>query len=99
MGASIGRGNGNRRGRLIRSDIFQICIGLVLAVFLFQSDRAISAIGAEGASPHAIISKDAITAGARMVDLECVRLVVALNRVVRVTTSDANACHFMAIFE
>jgi hypothetical protein len=99
MGASIGKGNGKRQGRLVRSDIFQIFAGLVLAVALFQSDRVISAASAAGTPPHALVSTDAMTAGAHMVQLECVRLVDALNRVVRVTASDANACHFMAIFE
>jgi hypothetical protein len=98
MRGNVGTGGGNRQGRLIRSDIFQICVGLVLAVFLFQADRTISALGADGAPSHAVIGKDAMTVSARMVQLECVRLAAALNRMVSVT-SDANACHFIAIFE
>ncbi|HEY0282045.1 MAG TPA: hypothetical protein VGC27_05425 [Rhizomicrobium sp.] len=98
MRTSDGTNSGSRIRRLVRADIFQMCIGLVLAVFLVQSDRAISSFGAAGAPP-ALISKDAIVAGAHMVHLECVRLVTAFNNVVRVTKSGSTPCHFIAIFE
>ena len=84
--------NGNRRGRLIRSDVFHIFIGLVLAVVLLQADRTISAANAAGAPSHAIISRDTMTVGTEMIHLGCVRLVAAVNSVLSVAKSRARFC-------
>jgi len=92
-------GDGGRYKSPTQSKIFQMGIGIALAVFLFQADRTISTFGAVGALPHAVVSKDTIVAGIRLVGLECDRLVVEVNRVVRVTSDGATPCHIMTIFK
>jgi len=84
----------NRHKSLFRSDIFQVCLGLVLAVFLFQADRAISAQGNGDPLAHPVVNKGAIAAGIRVVRLECDTVVALLGRVVKI---DASACGFICI--
>jgi len=77
--------DGYRPRRPIRSEIFQVCIGLVLAAFLFQADRTISALGPEGALSHTVLNSHTLAVGAHMVRLEVDRLVDILSRAVNTT--------------
>ncbi|MGA7675503.1 MAG: hypothetical protein WCA78_10745 [Rhizomicrobium sp.] len=87
--------NGHRHASPIRSNIFQICVGLALAVFLFQADRMISALGAEDELPPAVVSKDVFAVGIHVVKLECGYMAAVLNRVVKI---GATPCHLTTIF-
>jgi len=84
----------NRHKSLFRSDIFEVCLGLVLAVFLVQADGAISAHGNSDPLAHPSVNKGAIAAGLRVVRLECDTVVALLGRVVKI---DASACGFICI--
>jgi hypothetical protein len=86
--------NERRHRSLFRSEFFQVCIGLALAILLFQADRAISGDGDTAPLPHAIVNKDAIAVGFHIVRLECDTIVAALDRVVRIA---ASPCHFISI--
>ena len=77
--------NGHPYRRPIRSDIFQICIGLVLAAFLFQADRTISALGPEGALSQTIFNRHTLAVGAHMVRLEVDHLVNVLRHATNTT--------------
>jgi len=85
MRGNVGRSGSDRPRRPIRSEIFQICIGLVLAAFLFQADRTISALGPEGALSHTILNRHTIEVGAHMVRLEVDHLIDALDRALSTT--------------
>jgi len=74
--------DGYRPRRPIRSEIFQICAGLVLAAFLFQADRTISALGPEGALSHTIFNRHALAVGAHVVRLEVDHLVDVVSRAI-----------------
>ena len=81
--------DGQRARRPIRSEIFQICAGLLLAAFLFQADRTISALGPEGALSQTIFNRHTLAAGVHMARLEVDHFVAVLSRAVRVT-ADGN---------
>ena len=83
-----------RQKGLFRSDIFQVCFGLVLAVFLVQADRAISAQGNNDPLAHPTVNKDAVAAGLHVVRLECDTVVALLDRVVKI---GASPCRFICI--
>ena len=88
---------GNSAGRqksLLRSEILQVCVGLFLAILLFQADRMISGPGNTNPLPHAAANRDAVAVGIRIVRLECDAIVEVLDRVVRIDTSP---CRFITI--
>lgn len=86
--------SGHRQKRPFRSEFLQVCIGLALAIVLFQADRAISGQGNLDPMPHAIVNKDVIAAGVSIVRLECNTIVATLDLVVRIA---ASPCHFISI--
>ena len=88
MRGNVGRSGGDRPRRPLRSEIFQICVGLVLAAFLFQADRTISALGPEGALSHTILNSHTLAACAHMVRLEADHLIDALSRAPSTTEAD-----------
>ncbi len=86
MRGNVGE-SGDRPRRPILSEIFQICAGLLLAAFLFQADRTISALGPEGALSQTIFNRHALAAGAHMVCLEADHLVNILSRTANTSES------------
>jgi len=80
MRSSDGRQNRNP----VRSDIVQILGGLLLAVCLFQADRALSA-APEAAFSNTVLDRQTLAFSAHMVRLEVDHLVDIVSRVIGVT--------------
>jgi len=75
--------DGHRPGRLIRSDIFQICLGLALAAFLVQADRTLSPREADAGLSYTMLNKHTVETGLHMVRLEADHLVAVLSDALR----------------
>ena len=88
--------NGRRQKSLLRSDIFQMFIGLLAALFLFQTDRMISGQSADAYQHNSVVGNDAMTVGIRVVRLECDYAVAVPNRVVRIETSP---CRYIPVYK
>ena len=83
MRATDGTGRSRPHKRPLLSDVFQILAGLALAVFLFQSDRAMVETRADSLS-QTVLRKDAIDLGLHMIRLEVVHLVAYVGRTIGV---------------